>query len=252
MNVGIKFCGLIFMLFMLLSKTFAIDNCCLIGNNRLIQLIKSKYYSESKFKNSTYFWGIGIFILNKSNSNEAFVITPLFFHLGSKIAKEIAIKIDIRKIKNDVLKIISTPEENLNLEISDMGKNFMILKSKNVYKFLPLKNIKNYLKLKNYNDFEKDSRIYYTVPSEDKLDDLHIVYESGNERKEFVFTNLPEKPIVPVEEVEKLGKKQEIKPKKTIMSQISSFFGFFTKHEEVKNEGYDYVDEHTKLKEKIY
>ena len=25
---------------------------------------------------------------------------------------------------------------NLNLEISDMGKNFMILKSKNVYKFL--------------------------------------------------------------------------------------------------------------------
>ena len=41
-------------------------------------------------------------------------------------------------------------------------------------------------------------------------------------------------------------------PKKTIMSQISSFFGFFTKHEEVKNEGYDYVDEHIKLKEKIY
>ena len=245
MNVGIKFCGLIFMLFMLLPKIFAIDNCCLIGNNHLIRLIKSKYYSESEFKNSTYFLGIGIFILNKSNSNEAFVITPLFFHLGSKIAKEIAIRIDITKIRNNVLKIISTPEENLNLEISDMGQNFIILKSKNVYKFLPLKNIKNYLKLKNYNDFKKDGRIYYTVPSEDKLDDIHMVYESGNERKEFVFTNLPEKPIVPVEEVEKLGKKPEIKPKKNFFSLPGFISNFFKKNYQAENNN-DFLDEERK------
>ena len=89
--------------------------------------------------------------------------------------------------------------------------------------------------------------MYYTVPSEDKLDDVHIVYESGNERKEFKFTNLPEKPIVPVEETNKINQ-ENIKPKKNFFSLPSFISKFFKKNYQEKNNNDFLNEEQKKLK----
>ena len=249
----LKICSLVFILFMALSRVHSLDNCLRIHNNSLIKLIKSKVNlkdSPSKFigyRNNS-------FVLNETNKKEIFVFIPVLNGDMTNFKEEIIVKLDISNLDIKIIeKVISSDVESIqDVEKKLKIKDWKVLKPNNVYKFAPWVTLKEDFGLKNYINLEKDGRVYYTVPSEDKLDDIHMVYESGNERKEFVFTNSPEKPIVPVEEVEKLGKKPEVKPKKTIMSQISSFFGFFTKHEEVKNEGYDYVDEHTKLKEKIY
>ena len=121
--------------------------------------------------------------------------------------------------------------------------------SNNVYKFATWFRLKETLGLKNYIDFEKDGRVYYTVPSEDKLGDIHLVYESGNERKEFKFTNLPEKPIIPVEEENNIvTKKEEIKPKRTVFENIANrIFGLFNNNCENKI-GYEHSEECEKLK----
>ena len=246
-----KFLCLIFVPFTILSRVNSFDDCRVIKNCSLIAYTGYKYYS--KFKNLSYVSGNSILILNNSNKSEAFILT-LLYDYNKKFEKEYKmdayIKINIENFNKDILKIVSDTNQRLNLKDFDINDNFKLLGTKNINKFVDLECIRQHLGLKI--DIYKKGRIFYTVPSEDKLDDIHLVYESGNERKEFVFTNLPGKPIVPVDEVEKLGKKPEIKSKKTIMSQISSFFGFSTKPEEVKSEGYDYVDEHTKLKEKIY
>jgi hypothetical protein len=245
-------------LFILLNvqSISAIYDLRVVKNLLIINSIKEKI-ANSKKKLPDISSKNVIFILNLEHANEIIVS---FTIISSDCLKFINKVIATVKIKNyvtfdEILEFMTLkyPEEKPNLNFKYEISDFKFLKPDNNVPYVSLLDMKLFHGLGNYIDLEKkDGRVFYTVPSEDKLDDIHMVYESGNERKEFVFTNSPEKPIVPVEEVEKLGKKPEVKPKKTIMSQISSFFGFFTKHEEVKNEGYDYVDEHTKLKEKIY
>ncbi len=245
------FCA-VFLSSLMAKNSLAIDDLRIVKNQSIINLIKKKI-EDSKEKAATVDREI-MFMVNLGKINEIIVS---FVYLASNTYNHFLVKKMVALIKVDKCLELDKMIEFITSENSNLNFDPKILKLKfsgtndisSVY--TKLFYIKNDLGLKNYIDFEKGGRIYYTVPSEDKLDDVHMVYESGNEKKEFKFTNLPERPIVPMEEVEKLKKKPEIK--KTIMSQIFNFFGFSTKHEEVKNnEGYDYVDEHTKLKEKIY
>ena len=247
--------NLVFILFMALSNVCSIHDCRYVYNDLFIEIIKSEI--KSKGTDLGYYYGYGgcVFALNKVNNREFFVFLPVYDKDRTKFEGEVIFKFT-SEIKNTEAMLLSLTLLNMvkgiNLKASDFS---CILSIKDRMKFVTLPCMENHC-LKKHCPFNikmrEDGRVYYTVPSEDKLDDIHMVYESGNERKEFVFTNLPEKPIVPVEEVEKLGKKPEIKPKKTIMSQIFNLFGFSTKHEEVKNEGYDCDNEKTRLKEKIY
>ncbi len=239
-------------LFSLITQnTLSFKDCLFIKNDLVSNLIREQIKRSNETLPCIDYKNMALVIIENLCS-KAVISFPVLSD-RYKFIKKVTVLLEIcgANSQNDILESITSeqPRKNFNYKVL----NFKVQKPNgSIGPYVGFNYMKNNLGLKNYIDFEKDGRVYYTVPSEDKLDDIHMVYESGNERKEFVFTNSPEKPIVPVEEVEKLGKKPEVKPKKTIMSQISSFFGFFTKHEEVKNEGYDYVDEHTKLKEKIY
>lgn len=249
-------CCTVFLLLLNIQSISAVCDLRVVKNPLIINSIKEKI-SNSKKKLPTISSKDVIFILNLENSKEIIISFTILSSDYLKFISKVVASIKIKSVVtfDKILEFMTSehPEEKFNLDFEYEISDFKFLKPDNNVPYVSLLDMKLFHGLGNYIDLEKkDGRVFYTVPSEDKLDDIHMVYESGNERKEFVFTNSPEKPIVPVEEVEKLGKKPEVKPKKTIMSQISSFFGFFTKHEEVKNEGYDYVDEHTKLKEKIY
>ena len=244
------FCA-VFLSSLMAQNSLAIDDLRIVKNQSIINLIKKKI-EDSKEKAATVDREI-IFMVNLGKINEIIVS---FVYLASNTYNHFLVKKMVALIKVDncleldkMIEFITSENSNLNFDPKILKLEFLAANDIQIYSKIFC--IKNNFSLKKYIDFEKDGRVYYTVASEDKLDDVHMVYESGNEKKEFKFTNLPERPIVPIEEVEKLKKKPEIK--KTIMSQIFNFFGFSTKHEEVKNnEGYDYVDEHTKLKEKIY
>lgn len=250
-----KFFNLILALFINFSNVYSINDWRYMWNDLLIEVIKSEI--KSKGTDLGYYYGYGgcVFALNKANNKEFFVFLPVYDKDRTKFEGEVIFKFT-SEIKNTEAMLLSLALldtlKGISLKASDFSG---ILSIKDRMKFITLPCMENHC-LKKHCPFNikinEDGRVYYTVPSEDKLNDLHMVYESGNKRKEFVFTNLPEKPIVPVEEVEKLGKKPEVKPKKTIMSQIFNLFGFSTKHEEVKNEGYDCDNEKTRLKEKIY
>ena len=252
---------LIFILFTAISRVNSLDNCFEVINHSLIKFIESGVNSKINLENaSSKIIGYegSIFALNNASKQEIFVLIPVFNADMTKFEEEIIVQLDVLNVINvkNIKGIISSnsgliPNINEKFKIKKI-EILKILTLNNFNKFATWKCLKENFKLKNYINFEKYGYLYYTVPSERELDNLHIVYESGNERKEFVFTNLPEKPIVPVEEVEKLGKKPEVKPKKTIMNQIFNFFSFSTKHEEVKNEDYGYSDERTRLKEKVY
>ena len=243
-----KIFNLILILFLALSRSYALDDNRLLNNCQIINFIKSEIEFKKIDLSCRYAYVCSVFALNNTNNQEFFVFVPIYNSNRTKFEREIVLKI-FSNLKN-IKEILSSNSKSISKgKFVIKSLDFVCVKDK--VKYASLYSMRDHFGLKIDPDKEKGC-VYYTVASEDGLDDMHMVYESGGERKEFVFTNLPEKPIVPVEEVEKLEKKPEIKPKKTIMSQISSFFGFFTKHEEVKNEGYDYVDERTKLKEKIY
>ena len=243
-----KFFSLVFALFIEASSVCSIYDYRIIENKLLNELIESKY--SSKFKDSLCNLGGSIFVFSESNTNEAFIVSPIFESLTSHLIKEIYIRFDIKNFKKNIFKFISSyngtssiiKKEYLEKYLSD---DFKLLKTKRLNKFVSLSSyMKNDLGLKNYINFEKDGCVYYTVSSEDKLDDIHMIYESkdGNERREFVFTKSG---IIPIEDT--IGWQIQ-----NGWNKFRNFFSFSTKHEEVKNEGYDYVDEHTKLKEKIY
>ena len=234
------FFSLIFILFIKLSNIYALDDYHFINNNSMIKKIRT--IISNKFKNQYYFGcDCSVFALNQSNYNEAFILVPVYDN-QKKFIKEIAIKANIEKFGKDALSITSDKDENFNVNYFVINEECKFLATKNISKFAELSYVKKCFDLKV--DLDKDGRVYYMVPSEDKLDDVHMVYESkdGNERREFVFTKSG---IVPIED--------------TISWQIQNswnkfrnFFSFSTKHEKVKNEDYGYSDEHTKLKEKIY
>ena len=247
----------IFILFTAISRVNSLDNCFEVINHSLIKFIKSGVNSKINLKNaSSKIIGYegSIFALNKSNKQEIFVLIPVFCGDMTKFEEEIIVQLDVLNVINvkNIKEIISSnskliPNINEKFKIKKT-EIFKILTLNNFNKFATWECLKENFKLKKYIDFKKYGYVYYTVPSEDKLDDLHIVYESGNEKKEFVFTNLPEKPIVPVEEVEKLEKKPEIKPKKTVFKNITNcIFSLFNNNCEKKIK-YGHDEECEKLK----
>ena len=239
-----------------IQNILAIHDLRVVKNPLIIKSIKEKI-ANSKKKLPDISSKNVIFILNLEHANEIIVS---FTIISSDCLKFINKVIATVKIKNyvtfdEILEFMTLkyPEEKPNLNFKYEISDFKFLKPDNNVPYVSLLDMKLFHGLGNYIDLEKkDGRVFYTVPSEKELDKLHMVYQLGTEKKEFVFTNLSGKRVVPVEEFEKLRKELEIKSKKTIMSQIFNFFGFSTKHEEVKNEGYDCDNEKTRLKEKIY
>ena len=248
----------VFIFYLLIQNvlTVAIKDNRFVKNQSVIDLFKNEIESSENKLTFFYQYKETIFIVNPDKINEIIISVPVFEATSNhKFIRKVNALITIEEpiSYDEIFKFMNSENSSLNFKYKISNLEFLL--PDNYKSYVSLLLIKYYFRLGNCIDpkkLEKDGRVYYTVPSEDKLGDIHMVYESGNEKKEFKFTNLPERPIVPVEEVEKLGKKPEVKPKKTIMSQIFNLFGFSTKHEEVKNKGYDYVDEHTKLKEKIY
>ena len=235
-----KFFILIFVLFVKLSDIYALDDCHFINNNLMIK--KVKFIVLNKFKNEYYFGcDCSVFVLNQTKFNEAFILVPVYDH-QKKFIKEIAIKVNIKKFGKSALSIISDKDENISINRFDIDNECKFLKTKNISKFAELSYVKQWFDLKI--DFNKNGRVYYTVPSEDKLDDIHMIYESkdGKERKEFVFTKSG---IIPIDDT--IGWQIQ-----NGWNKFRNFFSFSTKHEEVKNEGYDCDNEKTRLKEKIY
>ena len=239
-----NFFGLI--LFIMSPKVHSISDCYFIVNTSLIDSIKSVV--ENKFrKEDDYDCGSKsrVFVLNNSNSNEGFILIPIFDNKTTHFLKEAYLKVDIKNYKRKILEIISKPNGS-SIKL-DPNIEVKFLESKKVQKFMPLlylSYMKNDLGLKKYIDFEKDGHVYYTVPSEDKLDDIHMVYESkdGKERKEFVFTKSG---IIPIED--------------TISWQIQNgwnkfrnFIGLSNNNDKkVKNKNHQFDDERINLKDKL-
>ena len=215
-----------------------------IQNTSLNEKLKMKVDIKQKkdLFSCRYLYNESIFALDESNPEKIFILISVFRGSLPEFVKVVAVPVKIvgAKSREDIFKVVlDSISENFEID-----ENFKFPNFRDSKRFTNLSYVKDYLGLKKYINFEKDGRVYYTVPSEDKLDDIHLVYESedGEKRREFVFTKSG---IIPIEN--------------TISWQIQNgwnkfinFFSFSTKHEEVKNEGYDYVDEHTKLKEKIY
>ena len=253
MKIMFKFFRLMFILFVALPRVYSLDDCHTVKNKSLLEYVQSSECIRSEIdklkKKNDYYCNheisilpdISIFVINKFDDNEAFILIPIYDNREG-IIKEAVFKISAKNI----LEIISLINKN-QVEFKNflnVDKKIKFMESKCTSKFLSLLHMKDNLGLKNYIDFEKDGRVYYTVPSEDRLDYVHMIYESkdGKERKEFVFTKSG---IIPIEDT--IGWQIQ-----NGWNKFRNFFSFSTKHEEVKNEGYDYVDEHTKLKEKIY
>ena len=220
-----------------IQNILAIHDLRVVKNPLIIKSIKEKI-ANSKKKLPTVSNKDVIFMLNLGNSKEIIISFTILSSDYLKFINKVVASIKIKSVVtfDKILEFMTSehPEEKSNLDFEYEISDFKFLKPDNIMPYIPLSNMKIFYGLGNHIDLEKkDGRVFYTVPSEKELDKLHMVYQLGTEKKEFVFTNLSGKRVVPVEEFEKL-------------------FGFFTKHEEVKNEGYDYVDEHTKLKEKIY
>ena len=243
-----KIFNLILILFLALSRSYALDDNRSLNNCQIINFIKSKIELKKIDLSCHYAYVCSIFVLNNKNNQEFFVFVPIYNSNRTKFEGEIVLKI-FSNLKN-IKEILSSNSKSISKgKFVIKSLDFVCVKDK--IKYASLYFMRDHFGLKIDPDKEKGC-VYYTVASEDRLDDIHMVYESGNEKKEFKFTNLPERPIVPLGKVGKLREKPEIKPKKTIMNQIFNFFNFSTKHEEVKNEDYGYSDEHTRLKEKVY
>jgi hypothetical protein len=241
------FCA-VFLSSLMAKNSLAIDDLRIVKNQSIINLIKKKI-EDSKEKAATVDREI-MFMVNLGKINEIIVS---FVYLASNTYNHFLVKKMVALIKVDkcleldkMIEFITSENSNLNfdpkiLKLKFLGTNDI----SSVY--TKLFYIKNDLGLKNYIDFEKGGRIYYTVPSEDKLDDVHMVYESGNEKKEFKFTNSPEMPIVPVEEANKINQ-ENIKPKKNFFSLPNFISKFFKKNYQEKNNNDFLNEEQKKLK----
>ena len=163
-----------------------------------------------------------------------------------KFIRKVNVLITIEEPKNydEIFAFMSVENSGLNFKYKILNLKFL---RSSIY--IPHVSLL-YFRLGNYIDpgiFEKYNRVFYTVPSEDELDDIHMVYESGNEKKEFKFTNLPERPIVPVEEANKINQ-ENIKPKKNFFSLPSFISKFFKKNYQEKNNNDFLNEEQKKLK----
>ena len=234
--------NLIFVLFLAFSRVSSIDNYRFVENSSLIKFIKSNINLKSD-SSKRIGYAYSIFTLNDSNEQEIFVFIPILNGDMTKFEEEYMVKLNILNVI-DIKKFVSSNSRSNSSKIKFIIKKWKMLIPNNVYKFAPWFRLEETLGLKNYIDFNKKGCIYYTVPSEDKLDDIHMVYEPKDEngRKEFVFTKSG---IIPIE-----GKiSWQIQ---NGWNKFRNFFSFLTKHEEVKNEVHDCDNEKTRLKEKIY
>ena len=215
-----------------------------IKNTSLNEKLKMKVDIKQKkdLFSCRYLYNESIFALDESNPDKVFILISVYRGCWSEFVKVVAVPVKIvgAKSKEDIFKVIlDSVSENFEID-----ENFKFPSSRDSKRFTEISYVKNYLGLKNYIDFEKDGCVYYTVPSEKELDNLHMIYESkdGKERKEFVFTKSG---IIPIEDT--IGWQIQ-----NGWNKFRNFFSFSTKHEEVKNEGYDCDNEKTRLKEKIY
>ena len=232
------FCILI-LIFISSKSIFSVYDFRFIKNQKIINKIEKKVKKSKKLLPYIINYYNIAFILDKKNK-KIDIFFPFFsynlYQFIGKVKSSIKIKDDNLCNYDDIFKFISSKEiksENIesNFEILDLE----FLEPGNSLLYSSLEYIKKFLCF----DFEKGSRVFYTVPSEDKLDDVHMVYESGKEKKEFKFTNSPEMPIVPVEEANKINQ-ENIKPKKNFFR----FPGFISKF--LKKNNNDFLDEEQK------
>ena len=244
----------VFIFYLLIQNvlTVAIKDNRFVKNQSVIDLFKNEIESSENKLTFFYQYKETIFIVNPDKINEIIISVPVFEATSNhKFIRKVNALITIEEpiSYDEIFKFMNSENSSLNFKYKISNLEFLL--PDNYKSYVSLLLIKYYFRLGNCIDpkkLEKDGRVYYTVPSEDKLDDIHMVYESGNERKEFVFTNLPEKPIVPVEEVEKLGKKPEVKPKRTIFENITNrIFSLFNNNCEKKIK-YGHDEECEKLK----
>lgn len=249
MKRRITFFLTVFLSYLIAQNTLAIHDLRVVKNKSVINLINAEIANLNE-KAATIVDREVMFMVNLEKVNEV-MISFIFFNddinVNFLIKKMIAvIEIDDCKTFDEVIRFVTSENYNPNFEPKILKLKFSGTDNVSAV-YSKLFYIKDNLGLKNYIDFEKDGRVYYTVPSEDKLDDVHIVYESGNERKEFKFTNLPEKPIVPVEETNKINQ-ENIKPKKNFFSLPSFISKFFKKNYQEKNNNDFLNEEQKKLK----
>ena len=229
-----------FTIFLLFSITFNVSTAMdylHLKNHIIIDLIKQEI-KESK-NNLPYIDYDNIVFASIENKKNSFIVSfPVFSLNKINFIKRVVFLVifDDINFRNDIFTFMASDKPKLNFKFSILNLKF--LQPNNIKLYTTLSYIENDLGLKNYINFEKDGRVYYTVPSEDKLDDIHMVYESGNEKKEFKFTNLPEKPIVPVEETKIIQKNLETK--KSFFSLPSFISKFFKKNNN------DFLDEEQK------
>ena len=242
-----KIYNLLFALFLTLSRACAIDDCRNLNNCQLIDFIES----EIKFKKtdlSCHYDCVGsVFALDEKNDKEFFFFFSIYSSDMTKFEGEIILKF-VSNLKNIKKILSSNPGKIRNIKEKFVIKALSFSFVDNSIKYASIKYASLYfmrdrLGLRIDPDKEKGC-VYYTVPSVEKLDDIHMIYESkdGKERKEFVFTKSG---IIPIEDT--IGWQIQ-----NGWNKFRNFFSFSTKHEEVKNEGYDCDNEKTRLKEKMY
>ena len=228
----------------------AIHDLRVVKNPLIIKSIKEKI-ANSKKKLPTISNRNVIFMLNLEDTNKVITSFTILSSDHLKFINKVVASIKIKSVVtfDKILEFMTSehPEEKSNLDFEYEISDFKFLKPDNIMPYIPLSNMKIFYGLGNHIDLEKDGHVFYTVPSEDKLDDVHMVYESGNEKKEFKFTNLPEKPIVPVEETNKINQ-ENIKPKKNFFSLPSFISKFFKKNYQEKNNNDFLNEEQKKLK----
>ena len=244
----------VFIFYLLIQNvlTVAIKDNRFVKNQSVIDLFKNEIESSENKLTFFYQYKETIFIVNPDKINEIIISVPVFEATSNhKFIRKVNALITIEEpiSYDEIFKFMNSENSSLNFKYKISNLEFLL--PDNYKSYVSLLLIKYYFRLGNCIDpkkLEKDGRVYYTVPSEDRLDDIHMVYESVNEKKEFKFTNLPERPIVPVEEVEKLGKKPEIKPKRTIFENITNhIFSLFNNNCEKKIK-YGHDEECEKLK----
>lgn len=210
-----------------------------VKNVSLIDDIRRKIENKQKnnLYNFRYLYNASIFALDKSNPQKVFVLISVFKMHVSEFIKAVAIPVEIVNFKGDIFKLISGSEsEKTEFKIGEIK----FPNSKDNGKFTGLSYIKNYLGLKKYINFERDGRVYYTVPSGRGLDDLHMIYESkdGNEQKEFVFTKSG---IIPIEDTISWKLRNSL-------NGIKNLFSFKSDYNKEKNNNDFLNEEQKKLK----
>lgn len=203
-----KIYNLIFVLFLALSRACAIDDCRNLNNCQLIDFIES----EIKFKEtdlSCHYDCVGsVFALDEKNDKEFFVFIPIYSSDMTKFEGEIILKF-VSNLKNIKKILSSNPGKIKNIKEKFVIKALSFSFVDNSIKYASIKYASLYfmrdrLGLRIDPDKEKGC-VYYTVPSVEKLDDIHMVYESENKITEFKF-NLPIKKMVVIKEIIKQKK----------------------------------------------